>query len=223
MLKCQFHSHSSDDPVDNIPYSPKELIDEAARLNYEVLAITCHTKYTFSEDLRSYAESKNILLIPAIEFEINNKHILGINIDKDIENVTTYRQLKEYKLTHPDCLIIAPHPYFPGKICLKNDLIAHIYLFDAIEYSFCYTTFINFNDKASLVGQTYRKPMVATADCHFIKDLNRGYTHVKSEKNIHSIIKAVKENKIKINTQPTTYKNIFRFVLGQTFRNFHKK
>ena len=43
-LKAELHAHCSLDPHDYrmCAHSPEELIREAARLSYEVLAITCH-------------------------------------------------------------------------------------------------------------------------------------------------------------------------------------
>ena len=42
VLKADLHIHTGDDPVDRIPYSTLELIDRAAVLGYDVLAITLH-------------------------------------------------------------------------------------------------------------------------------------------------------------------------------------
>lgn len=222
MLKCQFHSHAAGDPIDNIPHSPKELIDRAKKLGYDVLAITCHQKLLFDKELEKYAEEKGILLIPGAEFEINGKHILGINIDQEIETIDTYQKLAEYKKTHPDCLIIAAHPFFPGKSTLKQDLVDNIDLFDAIENSFCYTKTKNFNQKAKELAKKWKKPLLATADCHRLKDLDLGYTLVKSQKNTKSIIDAIKKNKIKIHTTPVSYLHILHFILQVELRNLFK-
>ena len=40
MLKVELHTHTADDPVDAIPHSTFELIDRAAALGYDALAIT---------------------------------------------------------------------------------------------------------------------------------------------------------------------------------------
>jgi predicted metal-dependent phosphoesterase TrpH len=213
MLKCQFHVHTSGDPVDHIPYSPQDLIKRAQQLNYDVIAITCHNKVVFTKALQNYAREHNLILISGIELEIDKKHILVINIDPDIEDVKTFKQLRAYKVAHPDCLIIAPHPFFPGKNCLKEKLIDNIDIFDAIENSFCYTTTKNYNKKALTIAKNHNKPIVATSDSHFLKNLDLGYTMVDSKKDIHSIIKAVKQNKITIVHSPVGYLKIFKTIL----------
>lgn len=222
MLKCQFHTHCQGDPCDNIAYSAKQLIDKAKALNYDVLAITCHRKLIFNKDLEKYARKKGILLIPGIEFEINQKHILGINIDHEIEKVSTFEDLKNYRKTHPDCLIIAPHPFFPGKSSLKNDLIENIALFDAIEISFAYTTTKNYNKSAINLAKLHKKTLIATADCHILSFLNIGYYLVQGQKNPQSIVNAIKNNLIQNVTKPTSYLKIARFFLQLAFQNLKK-
>ncbi len=210
-LKCQLHTHCHGDLVDNINYSAKKLINEAAKLNYDVLSITCHRKLLFNKDLQNYAKKKGILLIPGIEFEIDNKHILGLNVDKKITKVDTFIKLSKYRASHPDCLIVAPHPFFPTRNCLKNKLIKNIQLFDAIEISWAYTKTKNYNKKAVKFAKYFNKPLVTTSDCHILNYLDAGYIYLDSKKNPKSIIKAIKNNKIKIYTKPTGYFKIARF------------
>lgn len=223
MLKCQFHTHSAGDPMDFIPYTPKELIDEASKLNYDVLSITCHRKVVFNEELRNYAEEKGILLMPGIEFEIGKKQILGINIDQEIEQVRDFNDLKKYRETHPDCLIIAPHPYFPGKVCLKESLEENIDLFDAIEISFCYRPHINFNKKAAEIAKKHNKPLLATADCHRLEYLNTGYFELDADKNIKSIIQSIQNKKIKNHTSPISWYQIIKFFITVGIGNLTNK
>lgn len=223
MLKCQLHCHAQGDPIDSINYSPEKLIDQAAKLDFDVLCITCHRKILFTEELKKYAATKNILLIRSIEFEINKKHILGINIDEEILKVDSFEKLKIYRKNHPDCLIIAAHPFFPDKTCLQQNLIDHIDLFDAIENSFAYTRLTNFNKKATAFAHKYTKPLVATADCHILSYLNIGYTFVDSEKNVPAVISAIKKDQIKITTCPTSYFKIFRFFIQIKLQNIITK
>jgi len=216
MLKCQFHIHVAGDPEHSVPYDSKKLIDEAEKLGYDVLSFTCHRKVIFNTHDQKYANKKGILLIPGIEFEINRKHILGINVNKDIEKVKSFADLKVYISSHPDCLIIAAHPYFPSRRCLKHELVKNIDLFDAIEHSFCYTTTKNYNRPAEEIAKKFNKPMVATADCHTLEQLNLSYSLVESNKDARSIIKAIKKNKITPINSPLSYFKIFKIISTMT-------
>ncbi len=216
-LKCQFHTHAQGDRLDYISHTPEKLVDEAKKLGYNVLSITSHRTVIFTKELESYAKKKGILLIPGIEFEINGKHILGINIDKKIEKIKTFKELEKYKSTHPNCLIIAPHPFFPGKITLKKELIENVELFDAIEYSFCYTSTKNYNNKAVALAKQKNLPMIATADCHDLKNLDISYSLIKSQKNTDKIIQTIKKSsfhdkRIKLITKPISYFRIIKMI-----------
>lgn len=207
VLKCQFHTHAFGDPLDHINYSPKTLISRAADLGYEVLSITCHRKLLFNEELKKFASEKGILLLPGIEFEINKKHILAINAHTDIMAVDSYDKLKTYRQNHPETLIIAPHPYFPGHFSLGKNLEQNIELFDAIEISWFYLDKINYNKKAVITAKKHSKPLVSTADCHILDLLDVGYLKVKAEKNPQAIFNAIKNNEHENFTQAST---IFR-------------
>lgn len=197
MLKCQFHIHAQGDAKDFIPYSPQDLIKEAVRLGYDAISITSHDTIIFSKHLQKYAQKKGLILFSGIEKKIEGKEILAINIDEKIHNVATFEELREYKNTHPDCLIIAPHPFFPLRCCLKKKLSEYMDIFDAIEYSYFYTKAIDFNKKAVEFSKNSKKPLIANSDCHILKYLDASYSLIDSAKNPLSIIKAIKNGKIK--------------------------
>ena len=198
-LKINFHLHTGQDPIDAVKHSEHQLIDEAARLGYDVLSITCHNALIFSDDLKNYAEKKGILLIPGIEKSIHHQHVLIINATVAAQKIQDFEQLREYKKNHPECLIIAPHPYYPGRISLKKNLEKYIEIFDAIEYSWYHSKHLNGpNKKAIAIAEKNKKPILATADNHILKYLNHTYSLVRAEKNTPAIFKAIKANQIEI-------------------------
>ncbi len=223
MLKVQLHTHVKGDLVERIPHSPKELIKRAKELDYSALAITTHRKVIFNKELRKFAQKNGIILISGIEIEINKKHIVVLNIDREIENVNTFEKLKQYKSSHPNCLIIAAHPFFPTGVSLKRDLIENIKLFDAIEYSYFYTKTKNYNKEAIALSKRWRLPLVATSDCHITKYLDRAHTFVDSQKDTQSIISAIKKNKIKIHHRPLTHFEAVKILFITSLQTLFKK
>ena len=213
----------SGDPEHAHSYTANDLIKKAKQLNYDVLAITCHRKVIFTRALSNYAKEHGILLIPGIEMEIEKKHVLGLNVTSEIEQIKTFEQLREYKKHHPEIFIMAPHPFFPGRDTLKEKLIENIDLFDAIEHCFCYTATKNYNKKALMLAEKYNKPTIATSDCHILSDLDLGYTEINAQKNILAIFKAIKENKIKIHHSPISYFKIFKTIFIMDFMKIPKK
>jgi predicted metal-dependent phosphoesterase TrpH len=204
LLKVQLHAHTGSDPRDKwISYSEKDLIDLAAEKKYDVLSITCHQKLVFSQSLKKYAARKGILLIPGIEKRVDEKDVLIINATKKAEEITNFRDLKKYKYKNPDCLIIAPHPFYKLH-SLGKKLIHKLKLFDAVEYSFFYSKRLNPNKKVLELGI----PVVGTSDIHFLDFIDSTYTLVDAKKDTKSVIKAIKQGKIKIKTTPLTIPRI---------------
>ncbi|MFC1802176.1 PHP-associated domain-containing protein [Patescibacteria group bacterium] len=208
-LKTNLHSHSFGDPQDPaIKYTSKELIDYASSLGFGVLAITHHKSFAYTEELRKYAESKNILLISGIELNITKqkKHLLVLNCEKSIESVKTFEDLREYKAKHPEIFVIAPHPYFPRRSCLGNLVEENINLFDAIEHSWFYSKRKNYNKKAEEIAKKYNLPFISTSDTHWLTKLNKDYAEIEiEEKTVETVFEAIREGKFQNTTRPKRF------------------
>ena len=79
MLKVDLHLHTADDPVDRISYSSSALVDRAATLGFDALAITLHDHQLDDRWLRDYARERGVLLIPGVERTVGGRHVLLIN------------------------------------------------------------------------------------------------------------------------------------------------
>lgn len=220
-LKVDFHTHTSDDPQDYISFSAKELIDRAGCLGFDALAITNHDVVTYNPELEKYAAERGILLLPGVELTLSHKHVVIVNPALD-----GYPEIQELgdlaKIKNDHNLVIAPHPFYPGFKCLKSNLKAHLSSFDAVEFSFFYSRYINPNKKAVELADKQRRPLVGSSDCHNIWQMGWTYTLVEAEKNIPSIVAAVKEGRVEIRTTPLSLVTMVRvginFVLGDRLR-----
>lgn len=200
-LKIDLHTHTAEDPYEKISYTAFQLIDRASQIGLDALAITNHNVVTYNKELVRYAENKGILLIPGVEATFSKGHVLIIN--PDFKKSPFNRPLKDLaKIKNEENLIIAPHPFFPTSKSLKSDLLSHLVYFDAIEFSFYYNHFINRNKKAVIVANQHKIPLVGASDCHNIRQLGTSYTLVEAEKELLSIIEAIKKGKTEIRTTP---------------------
>lgn len=198
-LKVDFHTHTSDDPKDYIDFSARQLIDRAAERGLDGLAITNHNIITFSREIEDYAAGRGILLIPGIELTLSNKHVVVLN--PKIRKAQDFRSLDDLPaVRNEESLVIAPHPFYPGSRCLRSKLLAHIDSFDAVEFSFFYSRFINPNRKAVKIAGASGKPLIGSSDCHNIWQVGLTYSLVQAEKTIPSLIRAVKEGRVEVAT-----------------------
>ena len=213
-LKVDLHIHTSEDPVDCVGYTAKELILRAAAEGFDVISITNHCQITFNQELLSFAEERGILLISGIEMPIHGRHVLVLNppacgVGSDFSSLAN--------LKRPETLVIAPHPYFPGTTSLNGYLLQHLNLFDALEYSHFYSSLINFNQRAVKVSQSFGLPLIGTSDAHFFSQLGITHSLIYAEKNLQAIFAAIRENKIRIISRPLKHLEM-GLIAGSLFR-----
>ncbi len=85
MIDLHLHSSASDGSE-----TPSQLIEQAINLKLKAIALTDHDTIAGLEELVSYGESKDIIVIPGIEISIRHEpirelidvHIIGLNIDQ---------------------------------------------------------------------------------------------------------------------------------------------
>jgi len=208
-LKAEMHSHCSLDRMDYrvCRHSPEQLIEEAARRGYEVLAITCHNTDIWTESLSGYARSRGVTLIPGMEVAAEGSHhILVYNFRSPAENLDTLQKIRERANT--DTLVIAPHPFFPGYVCLRGLLEKNPDVFDAIEYSGFFLKGLDFNRRSKKLAQNIGKPVVACADVHYLWQLGRTFTWIYAEPRVESVLRAIKQGDVRIQTSPLSMPEI---------------
>lgn len=202
-LKADLHLHSGDDPLDYIPHSNKEIIDHAAELGFEVLAITNHDFMSHREDLAGYAAARGIVLIPGVEATIENRHVLLYNFDYWQRPPRCFDHLYRLRRDHPEMLIIAPHPFFPSKFCLQGKLFEHLELFDGIEYHHLYLKQVNFNRRAEGLAFRSGRTLVGTSDAHFLWQMGTTYSYIDAEeKSLAAVVDAVRRGSVHVATRP---------------------
>ena len=204
-LKADLHLHTAEDPLDRVRYTAKELISKAADEGFDVISITNHHQMTFNQELFSHAQKKGILLIPGVELTIRRRHVLVLNPPPH-KKCLDFPALS--KLRRPETLIIAPHPYYPGRYSLNGYLLEHIKLFDALEFCHFYSQRINFNLRAVEVSRSFGLPLIGNSDAHFFSQLGSTYSLIYAEKNLESVFEAIRQKKLKIVSRPLKHREM---------------
>jgi predicted metal-dependent phosphoesterase TrpH len=145
VLKVDLHLHTGEDPSDRIPHSAVDLVNRAAELGFDALAITLHDSQFADPRVSALARERGITLIPGIERTIGGRHVLLLNFPAAAaESTRTLDDVARLKARTAG-LVIAPHPYFPDRSCLRGELDAHADLFDAVEWSYFWTRGVTSN------------------------------------------------------------------------------
>jgi|SRR3989338_8393245 len=222
--KTNLHLHSSDDPKDSIPHTFYEYINRGEKLEFQVLALTCHNRFVDRPEYHIYAKKRNMLFIPGIEKTIEKSHVVILNCNKEAEKINSFEELKQYKQNHPEIFILAPHPYFPSSYVLGKKLDQNIDIFDAIEHSWFYSKHINFNRPAEKTAVKHKLPFIATSDTHDIRFLNSGYIEVETKHiTIPSLFAAIREGNFRNHAAPRKlWREMIIFIIRQEIRNLRK-
>ncbi len=200
LLKVDLHTHTADDPEEPIRHTSCELLDKAYHMGFDAISITNHNGISFNDYLRDYAKERGIVLIPGVERTIRGKHVLIVNAHDDILKAKTFDDLR--RLRAPFNMIVAPHPYFPDFASLLWLARKNIDIFDAIEFSWFYHSHVNFNLFAVRTAAKFKLPLLCTSDCHHIETFGVAYSLVDAEKDVDSIVEAVKEGRVEIVANP---------------------
>lgn len=198
-LKADLHLHTREGEACNA-YDARELIDRAAREGFQVLSITNHDTVTFGKDLAAYARERGVLLIPGVEATIEGRHVLLYNLDVPLGSLRTFADLR--RLRGVEWLIVAPHPFFPGSICLRRRLLREIDLFDAIEFSHFYTRGIDFNRRAVRLARELGLPLLGTSDTHLTGQFGTTWSLIEGEPTIPSVLGAIKKGRVRVVSRP---------------------
>ena len=201
MLKVELHTHTGDDPVDTIPYSTGDLIDRAAALEFDGLAITLHEHQLDLCRWQAYAAERGVVLIPGVERTIEGHHVLLLNFERGTEHVRTFDDLAALKRSGSG-LVVAPHPFFPSTSCLWGDLDRHADLFDAVERNAMFTSAIDFNRRAERWARHHGKPVVGNGDVHRLEQLGTTYSLVDAERDPAAICTAVAAGHVEVVSRP---------------------
>jgi predicted metal-dependent phosphoesterase TrpH len=202
MLKVDFHTHTADDPVDRIPHTTRDLIDRAARLGFDALAITLHERQLDVRPFAAYAAERGIVLVPGVERTVEGRHVLLLNFARGAgaEHVRTFDDLRRFKARHRGApgLVVAPHPFFPTSSCLRAQLDRHADLFDAVEVNAMFTRAIDFNRKAERWAAAHGRPTVGNGDVHRLRQLGTTYSVVDAPPAADAICAAVAAGRVHV-------------------------
>jgi hypothetical protein len=205
VVKIELHSHSADDPTDYIPHSTCELIERAAQLGYNALAITLHDRQIDLRPFEDLARKRGVTLIPGIERTIQGKHVLLINFSRaGAEGAETFEDLSRLRARERG-LVVAPHPYFPDPSCLGRFLESYADLFDAVEFNAMFTPSINFNARAVRWATKHRKPIVGNGDVHRLRQLGTTFSLVDAANTPDAICEAIRRHRVQVVAAPLAF------------------
>jgi predicted metal-dependent phosphoesterase TrpH len=185
--RIELHSHCQGDPVDAyLGHTIFEHIDRAKAIGLHAIAVTWHRKICALPEAFAYARERDILLIPGMEAEVDQRHLVVLNLaEGDLPGEPTWDQVRALRARKPDVLMLAPHPFYPHPTCLGNLMNDHIDCIDAVEWCMIHVHWlpksISPNLRAARWAQKHGKTLVACSDAHSLSSIGKNASTVEAD------------------------------------------
>lgn len=205
MIRVELHAHTSADPGDRIPHSTEALLERASAAGYGAVAVTLHNRWFDPAPWASRAGSLGLTLLAGIEKGIDGRHVLAINVPREVEQVRTFDDLRALKRAAPDSLVVAPHPFYPIPSALGPVMDEIADLVDAVEINAMYTRQLDYNRKARQWASARGIPLVGNCDLHRLDQLGTTWTEVDAPPDAVAICRAIKAGRVVVRTRPLSW------------------
>lgn len=215
-LKVELHLHTADDPRDYVSYGVEDIVRHAAALGFDAIALTNHDRWTEGgERARDVAAALGVALIPGIEATLDGgAHVVVLGAGREVERVRTLADLRRFR--RPEHLVVAPHPFYPGRTVLGPLAEQELDLFDALEWSHFYSRrLVRWNRAAAELARRGGKPLVGTSDVHLEEQLGLTFTVVDAASaEPEAILDAVRAGRVEVVTRPLSEPHM-AWILGR--------
>lgn len=196
-VRADLHVHTiySNDSI----ITPKDLVFYARKRGLSAVAVTDHNRI---DGALKIAKETDFLIIPGIEVNTRNGHVIGLNLREPIPKGLSADETVD-RIHAAGGLAVACHPYVLFKGALGKHVSAK---FDAVEVinarAFPFKRSVR---KAAESAATLGLPRVAGTDAHYGPQVGYAYTGIDSELNVEAIAKAVLDGRCEPFGQPVPY------------------
>ena len=195
------HIHSEYSPDSKAKL--KDIFQKAKSENIDIIAISDHNTVEGSKVACELTKNDDLLVIPSIEISSIEGHILGFGCEEHIKR--DLNAAETIDLIHDQGgLAIIPHPYCfyrHGLLCKADYRDLKI---DAIETRNARFIIGYCNRKAKKLSVKENLPELGASDAHYYKFVGDCYSKIDCEKDIDSVLKAIKKGKTEAHGKGTS-------------------
>ncbi|MDO5823475.1 PHP domain-containing protein [Methanobrevibacter sp.] len=201
MLKMDSHIHSKYSHDSNSKL--EDIIKIAKKENIDIIAISDHNTVDGTSEILSKTRSTDILAIPSIEISSTHGHILGFGCEEIIPKNLSPEETID-KIHEMAGIAIIPHPYCFYRHGLLCECDYKDLKIDGIETKNARFIIGHSNRKAKKLSQKENIPSLGASDAHYWKFVGDCYSLVSCEKDIDSVLKAIRKGNIEAHGKGTS-------------------
>ena len=201
MLKMDSHIHSEYSPDSSSKID--DIIRVAKNKKIDIIAISDHNTTDGTSEVIKKTRNTDILAIPSIEISSTKGHILGFgceeNVPRDLSPQETIDRIHDL-----GGLAIIPHPY-----CFYRHGLLHKTEYKKLDIDAIETKNARFiigycNSKSKKLSKSENIPELGASDAHYYKFVGDCYSLIDCEKDIDSVLKAIKKGKTQAHGKGTS-------------------
>ena len=222
MLSAELHCHSalSHDGRDEIEL----LLEQAAGIGLDALAITDHDVLDASIEAAELASSYGLVGIPGMEVTTAAGHVLAIGVREHVPACLSFAETLA-RIREQGAITVIPHPFQRS----RHGVAPHISRSalasaDAIEIYNSRLLTGRSNRQAERFARVRGLPMTAGSDAHISEMIGQAVTEIDAaERSADAVLEAIREGRTRVLGKRTPWRISFRQAGGGVKRRLRRR
>jgi hypothetical protein len=222
VLSAELHCHSalSHDGRDEIEL----LLEQAAGIGLDALAITDHDALDASVEAAALAPAYGLVGIPGMEVTTAAGHVLAIGVSERVPAGLSFAETLE-RIREQGAIAIVPHPFQRS----RHGVAPHVSRSalasaDAIEVYNSRLLTGRSNRQAERFARARDLPMTAGSDAHISEMIGQAVTEIDAaERSVDAILEAIREGRTTVVGKRTPWRISFRQAGGGVKRRLRRR
>ncbi|MFW6383887.1 MAG: PHP domain-containing protein [Halodesulfurarchaeum sp.] len=222
MLTVELHAHSaaSYDGRDPVEF----LLEQAAAVGLDALAVTDHDTFEASRRAASLAADYDLVGIPGMEVTSEAGHVLALGIQEAVPAGLPFEETLD-RIHEAGGIAVVPHPFQKSRSGVAPNVTAdQLASADAIEVYNSRLLTGRANRKAEAFAKRHGLPQTAGSDAHISELVGQAVTTVEAEAaTADAIIDAIRKGQTTVEGRRTPWHISFRQAAGGAKRRLKNR